>query len=205
MHGSAPSRDADQRRPAIGAAAPELGLRNQHAETVELADLAAAPTVVMFYPFAFSRVCSAELAEVHRRWPEFQQVGARLLAISCDPMHTLRAFAEHLAGQSSAADGEEPGAEWAAPAADGVALAGDGGSPAADGGGPDLLHGPDLLSDFWPHGAAARRYGVFNPVTGTAQRASFIVDAQLRIRAEIVSDDGQARSLDAALELLDGL
>jgi peroxiredoxin len=33
-----------------------------------------------------------------------------------------------------------------------------------------------LLSDFWPHGEAARRYGVFNPDLGHAKRATFIID-----------------------------
>ena len=122
----------------------------------------------MFYPFAFSRVCGAELGEVHRRWKEFEHLDARLLAISCDAVHTLRAYAGHLAGDASA--GERAG-----------------------------LH---LLSDFWPHGAAAQRYGSFNPVTGAPQRISFLLDGRLRVRHQVTSDDGEARSLDRTLELL---
>jgi mycoredoxin-dependent peroxiredoxin len=34
-----------------------------------------------------------------------------------------------------------------------------------------------LLSDFWPHGAVARDYGVFNEKTGAAVRGTFLVDA----------------------------
>ncbi|MDQ1477800.1 MAG: mycoredoxin-dependent peroxiredoxin [Actinomycetota bacterium] len=33
-----------------------------------------------------------------------------------------------------------------------------------------------LLSDFWPHGAAAREYGVFNEQLGCANRATFVID-----------------------------
>ena len=33
-----------------------------------------------------------------------------------------------------------------------------------------------LLSDFWPHGAVARAYGVFNEKLGCANRATFVVD-----------------------------
>jgi peroxiredoxin len=33
-----------------------------------------------------------------------------------------------------------------------------------------------LLSDFWPHGAATREYGVFNEQLGCANRATFVVD-----------------------------
>lgn len=34
-----------------------------------------------------------------------------------------------------------------------------------------------LLSDFWPHGAAAQAYGVFNDQIGCATRATFVIDA----------------------------
>jgi len=33
-----------------------------------------------------------------------------------------------------------------------------------------------LLSDFWPHGAVAQRYGVFNEQQGRSERAIFLVD-----------------------------
>jgi peroxiredoxin len=35
-----------------------------------------------------------------------------------------------------------------------------------------------LLSDFWPHGAVAERYGVFDSERGFAQRGTFLVDKQ---------------------------
>ena len=33
-----------------------------------------------------------------------------------------------------------------------------------------------LLSDFWPHGAVAKLYGIFKEKEGTAQRANVILD-----------------------------
>ncbi|MEX1008461.1 MAG: peroxiredoxin [Acidimicrobiia bacterium] len=33
-----------------------------------------------------------------------------------------------------------------------------------------------VLSDFWPHGAAAKAYGVFNEALGCANRATFVLD-----------------------------
>jgi mycoredoxin-dependent peroxiredoxin len=33
-----------------------------------------------------------------------------------------------------------------------------------------------LLSDFWPHGAVAQAYGVFNADLGCANRATFVLD-----------------------------
>ena len=33
-----------------------------------------------------------------------------------------------------------------------------------------------LLADFWPHGAVAQAYGVFNDVAGFANRGTFVID-----------------------------
>jgi peroxiredoxin len=33
-----------------------------------------------------------------------------------------------------------------------------------------------VLSDFWPHGEVARRYGVFNNTLGAADRVTFLID-----------------------------
>ena len=33
-----------------------------------------------------------------------------------------------------------------------------------------------VLSDFWPHGAVAKAYGVFNDALGCANRATFVID-----------------------------
>ncbi len=33
-----------------------------------------------------------------------------------------------------------------------------------------------VLSDFWPHGAVAQAYGVFNEAVGCANRATFLID-----------------------------
>lgn len=84
-----------------GQQAAEFSLRNQHGETVALSARSGRPVAVMFYPFAFSRVCGSELAQIHQRWAEFADIDAALLAISCEPVHTLRAYAEALSAESS--------------------------------------------------------------------------------------------------------
>lgn len=56
--------------------------------------------------------------------------------------------------------------------------------------------GFDLLSDFWPHGAAARAYGVLDETNGHALRGSFLVDAGGVVRWAVVNPRGQARDLD---------
>jgi peroxiredoxin len=38
-----------------------------------------------------------------------------------------------------------------------------------------------VLSDFWPHGAVARAYEVFNEALGCANRATFVVDKSGKI------------------------
>lgn len=55
--------------------------------------------------------------------------------------------------------------------------------------------GFDLLSDFWPHGAAARSYGVFDDASGMAVRGSFLVDADGIVRWRVINAPGQAREL----------
>jgi mycoredoxin-dependent peroxiredoxin len=47
-----------------------------------------------------------------------------------------------------------------------------------------------LLADFWPHGAVAQAYGVFNSVAGFANRGTFLIDSDGVIRfAEMVGPD----------------
>lgn len=60
----------------------------------------------------------------------------------------------------------------------------------------------DLLSDFWPHGAAARAYGVFDDASGHALRGSFLVDADGIVRWSVVNRRGQRRDLDSHLRAL---
>ena len=77
-----------------GDRAPDFSLRNQHGETVALADLAGAPALLVFYPFAFSGICSNELADLRDHRSTFEEAGVRVLGVSCDPMFALRIFAD---------------------------------------------------------------------------------------------------------------
>ena len=79
----------------VGDEAPDFELRDQHGQPVRLSSYRGQKAVVvMFYPFAFSRVCIGELAEVRDGLPQWQSDDVQLLAVSCDPMFALRAFAE---------------------------------------------------------------------------------------------------------------
>lgn len=47
-----------------------------------------------------------------------------------------------------------------------------------------------LLADFWPHGAVAQAYGVFNEERGCALRGTFIIDREGQVRFAEVSLTG---------------
>jgi peroxiredoxin len=79
---------------AVGQPAPEFSARNQHGELVSLGALRGAPVVLFFYPWAFSGICRGELAAVRDSHDRFTAAGARVLAVSCDSMFTLRAYAD---------------------------------------------------------------------------------------------------------------
>ena len=63
----------------------------------------------------------------------------------------------------------------------------------------------DLLADFWPHGAVAARYGVFDAVSGMARRGTFIIDAAGIVRYVVVNPSGQARDFAGYRAALAGL
>ena len=54
-----------------------------------------------------------------------------------------------------------------------------------------------LLADFWPHGAVARAYGVFNEVAGFANRGTFLIDAGGTIRFAEMLGPGESRDQTA--------
>jgi peroxiredoxin len=51
-----------------------------------------------------------------------------------------------------------------------------------------------VLSDFWPHGAVTKAYGVFNEQLGCANRATFVIDKDGKVVDTFASDNlGTAR------------
>jgi mycoredoxin-dependent peroxiredoxin len=50
-----------------------------------------------------------------------------------------------------------------------------------------------VLSDFWPHGAVAEAYGVFNAAAGYANRGTFVIDRSGMIRFAECKEPGEAR------------
>ena len=78
----------------LGQPAPGFMARNQYGELLTVGGLRGAPAVIIFYPWAFSSICRDELAAVRDDHERFVARGARVLAVSCDAMYTLRAYAD---------------------------------------------------------------------------------------------------------------
>lgn len=138
----------------VGDLAPDFALRDQHGQTVRLSELRGRPVVIVFYPWAFTGVCTGELSALRDDFAAFEAAGVTVLAISCDSRFALRVFAER-----------------------------------------EGLPFP-LLSDFWPHGAAARAYGVFDEQAGCALRGTFVVDPDGVVRWSVVNAIPDARRLE---------
>ena len=79
----------------LGDPAPDFTLRDQFGQDVTLSSYRGTKAVaILFYPYAFSGVCTGEMAGVRDRLAEFMTFDTDVLAISCDPMFALRAFAD---------------------------------------------------------------------------------------------------------------
>ena len=50
-----------------------------------------------------------------------------------------------------------------------------------------------VLSDFWPHGAVAQAYGVFNDDAGFANRGTFVIDRGGVVRWAETKEPGEPR------------
>ncbi len=81
--------------PAVGSPAPGFSLRDQHGRSVQLGDFTGSSAVALvFYPFAFSAMCTSELCELRDNLDVFEAARVQLVGVSCDPMHAQRAWAE---------------------------------------------------------------------------------------------------------------
>ena len=62
-----------------------------------------------------------------------------------------------------------------------------------------------VLADFWPHGAVAAAYGVFNSDAGIANRGTFVIDRSGVIRFAEMKQPGEARDQAVWTEALAAL
>ena len=79
-----------------GTPAPDFALANQDGKVVKLEDLRGQTSVLVFYPFDFSPVCTDQLNIYQEVLPELEAQGAHLYGISVDSAFCHKAFQDHL-------------------------------------------------------------------------------------------------------------
>ena len=79
----------------VGQLAPDFTLPSQHGEIITLSDFRGDKNVVLvFYPWAFTGVCTGELCILKDRMLDFDNDDTITLAVSCDSKFALRVFAQ---------------------------------------------------------------------------------------------------------------
>lgn len=78
----------------VGEKAPSFKLRNSATEEVNLADYNGKNVVVLFFPLAFTGVCTTELCEIRDSIADYNGMDAEVVAISVDSPFTLAKFKE---------------------------------------------------------------------------------------------------------------
>lgn len=79
----------------IGDIAPDFTLSDQRGQQLTLSELVAeGPVALVFFPLAFSGICTGELCELRDNIAMFDDARIRLLGISVDSVHALRVWSE---------------------------------------------------------------------------------------------------------------
>jgi peroxiredoxin (alkyl hydroperoxide reductase subunit C) len=136
----------------IGQRAPDFTLKDQNNEEFTLSAFRGKRAVlIVFYPLAFTGICTGELCAVRDDIEFFQNDAVQVVSVSVDSVYSHKIFSER--------------------------------------------EGYDfpLLSDFWPHGAVAQTYGVFNEIAGIANRGTFLVDKDGVVRFAEMNQPGEGR------------
>ena len=139
----------------VGATAPDFTLRDQYNEEFTLSAMRGNRAVlVVFYPLAFTGICTGELCAVRDDLGTFQNDDVQVVTVSVDSVYAHKVFSEREGYQFP------------------------------------------LLADFWPHGAVAQAFGVFNEVVGIANRGTFLVDKDGVVRFAEMNEPGYGRDAD---------
>jgi peroxiredoxin len=93
---------------APGTPAPSFRLARADGESFTEADLQGHTTVLVFYPFAFSPVCTDQLQLYEPLTTELAEQGDRLYGVSCDSTWAQSAFKEKLGVSSEQLSDFEP-------------------------------------------------------------------------------------------------
>ncbi len=75
-----------------GAPAPRFSLRRDDGSSFTEGDLLGRTTVLVFYPFAFSEVCTDQMQVYEEALADIADAGATMYGVSCDAIDSQRAF-----------------------------------------------------------------------------------------------------------------
>jgi glutaredoxin-dependent peroxiredoxin len=78
----------------IGQVAPDFTLSDSENNPVTLSGLKGKNVLLLFYPKAFTRVCTKELCDVRDNIARYQSVNASVFGISVDPVNALAQYKE---------------------------------------------------------------------------------------------------------------
>ena len=79
---------------AIGQTAPDFTLYDSEKNKVTLSELKGQPVLLLFFPLAFTSVCTKELCSVRDNIGLYTTVNAKVFGISVDALQTLAKFKE---------------------------------------------------------------------------------------------------------------
>jgi peroxiredoxin len=107
--------DASSTVLAPGTKVPDFRLTTEGGDGFTQEDLHGKTTVLVFYPFAFSPVCTDQLQVYEKSLPEITEQGAVIYGVSCDSSWAQKAFRKKLdVSISQLSDFEPKGAACAA-------------------------------------------------------------------------------------------
>ncbi|HJQ46457.1 MAG TPA: peroxiredoxin [Amycolatopsis sp.] len=79
----------------VGAQAPDFTLNDYDKQAVTLSSFRGdKPVLLVFYPFAFSGICTGELCQLRDEFADYDNQGVQLLGVSVDTPFSLKAWAE---------------------------------------------------------------------------------------------------------------
>ena len=77
---------------SVGDTAPDFTLNDSDRQPFTLSEQRGTPVLVVFYPFAFSGICTGELCQLRDELATYTDAGVKVVAVSCDPAPTLKAW-----------------------------------------------------------------------------------------------------------------
>ncbi len=77
---------------AVGQKAPDFKLFNTEKKEISLADYKGKNLVILFFPLAFTGVCTAELCSIRDNYNVYTSLNAEVIGISIDSLFSLERF-----------------------------------------------------------------------------------------------------------------